>query len=129
MVLITKIFSSFIIYLTVEGIVLNIIHLMEIKFIFGRYVIFFKNVMNSRPLLHFSGEQEIPGLTDKTLPRRLGPKRASNIRKLFNLSKEDDVRQYVIKRKVVKEKDGSKLTYCFSSADPKKTEIIQYMFP
>jgi small subunit ribosomal protein S6e len=44
------------------------------------------------------GESEIPGLTDKTQPRRLGPKRASRIRKLFNLSKEDDVRQYVIKR-------------------------------
>ncbi|KAK9506656.1 hypothetical protein O3M35_008551 [Rhynocoris fuscipes] len=44
------------------------------------------------------GEQEIPGLTDHSIPRRLGPKRASKIRKLFNLSKEDDVRQYVIKR-------------------------------
>merc|ERR1739836_189378 len=43
------------------------------------------------------GEGEIPGLTDNTVPRRLGPKRASKIRKLFNLSKEDDVRQYVIK--------------------------------
>ena len=45
-----------------------------------------------------SGEQEIPGLTDKTVPRRLGPKRASKIRRLFNLSKEDDVRQYVVRR-------------------------------
>ncbi|KAL4227360.1 40S ribosomal protein S6 [Mactra antiquata] len=44
------------------------------------------------------GEQEIPGLTDKTVPRRLGPKRASKIRRLFNLSKEDDVRQYVVRR-------------------------------
>jgi small subunit ribosomal protein S6e len=44
------------------------------------------------------GEQPIPGLTDVNIPRRLGPKRASKIRKLFNLSKEDDVRQYVIKR-------------------------------
>merc|ERR1712218_725908 len=43
------------------------------------------------------GETEIPGLTDDTKPRRLGPKRASKIRKLFMLSKEDDVRQYVIK--------------------------------
>merc|ERR1712226_931209 len=34
------------------------------------------------------GEQEIPGLTDNTIPRRLGPKRASKIRKLYNLSKE-----------------------------------------
>ncbi|KAL7988660.1 hypothetical protein Chor_007579 [Crotalus horridus] len=41
------------------------------------------------------GEKDIPGLTDHTVPRRLGPKRASRIRKLFNLSKEDDVRQYV----------------------------------
>merc|ERR1712150_437969 len=41
------------------------------------------------------GEKDIPGLTDKTMPRRLGPKRAS---KIFNLSKEDDVRQYVVRR-------------------------------
>jgi small subunit ribosomal protein S6e len=44
------------------------------------------------------GETEIPGLTDNTIPRRLGPKRASKIRKLFNLGKEDDVRQYVVRR-------------------------------
>jgi len=44
------------------------------------------------------GEQEIPGLTDTTIPRRLGPKRASKIRRLFNLKKEDDVRQYVVRR-------------------------------
>merc|ERR1712111_245708 len=53
------------------------------------------------------GEQDIPGLTDKTIPRRLGPKRASKIRKLFNLSKEDDVRQYVVRRPLP-EKDGKK---------------------
>lgn len=45
-----------------------------------------------------TGEQEIPGLTDSALPRRLGPKRSSKIRKLYNLSKEDDVRRYVIRR-------------------------------
>uniref|UniRef100_A0A8C7Y7B5 Small ribosomal subunit protein eS6 n=1 Tax=Oryzias sinensis TaxID=183150 RepID=A0A8C7Y7B5_9TELE len=28
------------------------------------------------------GEKDIPGLTDSTVPRRLGPKRASKIRKL-----------------------------------------------
>lgn len=44
------------------------------------------------------GEADIPGLTDSTVPRRLGPKRASKIRKLFNLTKDDDVCQYVIKR-------------------------------
>lgn len=44
------------------------------------------------------GEQEIPGLTDTTIPRRLGPKRASKIKKLFNLEKDDDVRLFVVKR-------------------------------
>jgi ribosomal protein S6E (S10) len=29
------------------------------------------------------GEQDIPGLTDNTIPKRLGPKRASKIRKFF----------------------------------------------
>jgi len=46
------------------------------------------------------GEEDIPDLTNRTVPRRLGPKRANKIRKLFNLSKEDDVRQYVIRRPV-----------------------------
>jgi len=46
------------------------------------------------------GDEEIPGLTDRYIPRRLGPKRASKIRKLFNLSKEDDVRKYVIRREI-----------------------------
>lgn len=48
------------------------------------------------------GDEEIPGLTDGMMPRRLGPKRASHIRKLFNLSKDDDVRKYVIRREVVR---------------------------
>lgn len=46
------------------------------------------------------GDADIEGLTTETVPRRLGPKRANNIRKLFALSKEDDVRQYVIRREV-----------------------------
>jgi len=46
------------------------------------------------------GDEELPGLTDKDVPRRLGPKRASKIRKLFNLKKEDDVRKYVIRREL-----------------------------
>ena len=45
------------------------------------------------------GAGEIPGLTDVSVPRRLGPKRASKIRKLFNLTKDDDVRKFVIRRK------------------------------
>jgi len=52
------------------------------------------------------GEPEIPGVTDTTRPRRLGPKRATRIRRLFNLSKEDDVRKFVIRRKI--EKAGKK---------------------
>jgi small subunit ribosomal protein S6e len=44
------------------------------------------------------GEGEVAGLTDNTVPRRLGPKRANKIRKLYNLAKEDDVKQYVVRR-------------------------------
>jgi len=46
------------------------------------------------------GKEELEGVTDANTPRRLGPKRANNIRKLFDLSKEDDVRKYVIRREV-----------------------------
>jgi len=53
------------------------------------------------------GEKDLPGLTDVNVPKRLGPKRASKIRKLFNLSKEDDVRQFVIRRKLTV-KEGKK---------------------
>lgn len=53
------------------------------------------------------GEKEIEGLTDVNVPRRLGPKRASHIRKLFALTKEDDVRKYVIKRPLTL-KEGKK---------------------
>jgi len=49
------------------------------------------------------GDKEIPGLTDTVKPRRHGPKRAANIRKLFNLSSKDDVKDYNIKRKIAKE--------------------------
>lgn len=50
------------------------------------------------------GEQELPGITDQTRPNNLGPKRASRIRKFFNLTWEDDVTQYVIpKPRPVKE--------------------------
>uniref|UniRef100_A0AC34R1U8 40S ribosomal protein S6 n=1 Tax=Panagrolaimus sp. JU765 TaxID=591449 RepID=A0AC34R1U8_9BILA len=55
------------------------------------------------------GDNDIEGLTDVVVPRRLGPKRATKIRKLFNLSKEDDVRKYVIRR-TYPLKEGSKRT-------------------
>merc|ERR1712032_551003 len=50
------------------------------------------------------GAEEIPGLTDDNKPRRLGPKRAANIRKLFNLEKKDDVKKFVVRRQI----DGKK---------------------
>ncbi|PVU98857.1 hypothetical protein BB559_001220 [Furculomyces boomerangus] len=56
------------------------------------------------------GENDIPGLTDSAVPKRLGPKRASNIRKLFNLTKEDDVRKFVIRREV-QPKNADKKSY------------------
>merc|ERR1719247_1228052 len=55
------------------------------------------------------GEADIPGLTDDQRPRRLGPKRASNIRKLFGLGKEDDVRKYVVRREAGKKKKAPKI--------------------
>ncbi len=36
------------------------------------------------------GQSEIPKLTDTTAPRRLGPKRANKIRKLFGMEKHSD---------------------------------------
>merc|ERR1712168_1164990 len=65
------------------------------------------------------GDNELPGLTDVNVPRRLGPKRASKIRKLFNLSKEDNVRDYVVKRKLPK-KEGKKQKY----AKPKIQRLV-----
>jgi len=51
------------------------------------------------------GDSDIDGLTTDAAKkeRRLGPKRASRIRKLFNLSKEDDVRQAAIRRTLLKD--------------------------
>jgi len=56
------------------------------------------------------GEKDIPGLTDVVKPVRLGPKRANKIRKLFNLTKEDDVRKYVVRRELPQKpgKEGKK---------------------
>ncbi len=42
------------------------------------------------------GDDDIPGLTDVVHPKRLGPKRATKIRKFFGLTKEDDVRMLCI---------------------------------
>merc|ERR1719203_1187396 len=55
------------------------------------------------------GPEEIEGLTDDNKPRRLGPKRASNIRKLFNLEKKDNVCQFVVRRDTGKRKKAPKI--------------------
>jgi small subunit ribosomal protein S6e len=57
------------------------------------------------------GDEELPGLTDNVLPKRLGPKRATKIRKFFNLSKEDDVRKYVVRREVTSQKKENAKPY------------------
>jgi small subunit ribosomal protein S6e len=54
------------------------------------------------------GEADIPGLTDTSVPKRLGPKRANKIRKLFNLTKEDDITKYVIRREIPSKKHEGK---------------------
>jgi len=48
------------------------------------------------------GDQPIEGLTDVDIPRRLGPKRANKIRKLFALKKSDTVE--LVKKNVVRRK-------------------------
>lgn len=42
------------------------------------------------------GEGEVAGLTDVTHPKRLGPKRATKIKKFFGLTKDDDVRGILV---------------------------------
>jgi small subunit ribosomal protein S6e len=54
------------------------------------------------------GDNDIPGLTDTVHPKRLGPKRATKIRRFFGLSKEDDVRKFVIRREVQPKGEGKK---------------------
>jgi small subunit ribosomal protein S6e len=56
------------------------------------------------------GDAPIEGLTNEKRPRRRGPKRATRIRKLFNLTKKDDPRRYVVlySRKIEK---GGKVHY------------------
>uniref|UniRef100_A0A8C5YKV4 Small ribosomal subunit protein eS6 n=1 Tax=Microcebus murinus TaxID=30608 RepID=A0A8C5YKV4_MICMU len=50
------------------------------------------------------GEKDILGLTDTTVPRRLGPKRASRIRKLFNLHTIKQKRQTCLRKTLFPQK-------------------------
>jgi len=54
------------------------------------------------------GDNHLPGLTDTRVDKRLGPKRVGKICKVFNLSREDDVRRYRVGRKVTT-KNGNKI--------------------
>lgn len=51
------------------------------------------------------GDNDIAGLTDDAKPRRLGPKRATRIRALLQLGKDEDVRKHVLRREIQR-KDG-----------------------
>mmetsp|Transcript_92808 Transcript_92808/g.200628 ORF Transcript_92808/g.200628 Transcript_92808/m.200628 type:complete len:160 (+) Transcript_92808:212-691(+) len=51
------------------------------------------------------GEKKVEGLSDVALPNRKGPKRASKIKKLFNLGPEENVCRLVARR-LVKEYDN-----------------------
>ena len=66
------------------------------------------------------GDEDIPGLTDSLIPRRLGPKRASKIRKLFALTKEDDVRMFAIRREIPAKSEDKKP----SSKAPKIQRLV-----
>jgi small subunit ribosomal protein S6e len=46
------------------------------------------------------GDQPIAGLTDGKPERRLGPKRASKIRKMYDLTKGDDLKKFVVRRNI-----------------------------
>lgn len=48
-----------------------------------------------------AGETPLAGVTDVSIPKRLGPKRASKIRKLFDLDVKDDIRKFVVRRSYV----------------------------
>jgi len=54
------------------------------------------------------GDSDIPGLTDVVQPKRLGPKRATKIRRFFGLDKKDDTRKFVIRREVQPKGEGKK---------------------
>ncbi|KAK4689545.1 small subunit ribosomal protein S6e, partial [Tremellales sp. Uapishka_1] len=55
------------------------------------------------------GDAPIEGLTDTVQPLMRGPKRATKIRKFFNLSKEDDLTKYVVRRSITR-KSGKEYT-------------------
>mmetsp|Transcript_14162 Transcript_14162/g.36168 ORF Transcript_14162/g.36168 Transcript_14162/m.36168 type:complete len:214 (+) Transcript_14162:82-723(+) len=53
--------------------------------------------------------KEITGLTDMKIESKTGPKRASKIRKLFRLSKGNDLRKYIIQNNKNEKKPSQKI--------------------
>ena len=51
------------------------------------------------------GDKPIVGITDVKKPRKLGPKRASKIKKLYKLDNKDDPKKFVVRRKTKNEKN------------------------
>lgn len=77
------------------------------------------------------GDNDLPGLTDVEKPRMRGPKRASKIRKLFNLTKDDDVRKYVnTYRRTFTSKTGGlyfrSLNFVFTQQKYEKDTLLEY---
>ena len=70
-------------------------------------------------------KKDIPELTNIAVPHCLGPKKASRIHKLFSLSKEDDVCQYVV-RKPPNEQSTRDSASCCSTCLP--TQMLVYCF-
>merc|ERR1719335_531880 len=67
------------------------------------------------------GDAEIEGLTDgEGAVRRLGPKRATKIKKMFALDKGDDVRSFVVRRKIGEDENGK----CKNTKAPKIQRLI-----
>lgn len=69
-----------------------------------------------------TGDEPVPGLSDKDSerPRRLGPKRANNIRKMFGLTKAEDPREFVVPYKYTNAKGVEKT---------KKTRVQRLVTP
>ncbi|KAL5648149.1 hypothetical protein ACJX0J_042504, partial [Zea mays] len=74
------------------------------------------------------GENDLPGLTDTEKPRMRGPKRASNIIKLFNLNKNDDVRKYVNTYHMTFTTKNDLTLVGFDSLSPKCLHALSWLF-
>jgi len=72
------------------------------------------------------GDEDLPGLTDQAIPKQWGPKRATKIRRLFNLTKQDDVRKYVV-RKIVPPKNPDHPNAKTRSKAPKIQRLVTPM--